>query len=347
MSRKIQIFVSSTYADLVNERRVAVETIMRAGHIPAGMELFAAGHESQIEVINAWIDESDVFMLILGGRYGTVEPITKKSYTELEYERALATGKKLFAVVLHEDYIEKKVRDGGSEMTEGVATQELKKFRRRVLSRMCRIVHDLGGIQAGIHETLQDFQRKHAFDGWIRGSRAALTERPVLTSDERAVGSLRRAWHHYHVTYRKGCRVWRYKLYDFSGHNVPGVIEHDIEVDGPHDSWHAYRLEVFARGERVVIAQRALQSTERTVIQVFPRLLARHLFTSAGVSLMEDWDGNEILTECIMSRVLLPEGIATLSPGDVPKEVEGALDEIWADGVKNLRLFGGVPDGVR
>ena len=55
MDKKLQVFVSSTYTDLILERQAAVEAILTAGHIPAGMELFAAGDESQMEVIQRWI----------------------------------------------------------------------------------------------------------------------------------------------------------------------------------------------------------------------------------------------------------------------------------------------------
>lgn len=78
MKKKLQVFISSTYTDMLVERQGAVEAILRAGHIPAGMELFAAGDESQLETILRWIDDSDVFMLILGGRYGSIEPKSKK-----------------------------------------------------------------------------------------------------------------------------------------------------------------------------------------------------------------------------------------------------------------------------
>jgi hypothetical protein len=86
--KKLQVFVSSTFSDLQEERQAAVEAILTAGHIPAGMELFAAGDESQMNVIKRWIDESDAYMLILGGRYGSIEPMTQKSYIQLEYEYA-------------------------------------------------------------------------------------------------------------------------------------------------------------------------------------------------------------------------------------------------------------------
>src|SRR5436305_9143972 len=103
MAKKLQVFVSSTYEDLRAERQAAVEAILSAGHIPAGMKLFAAGDESQMVVIRRWIDESDVFMLILGHRYGSIEPESNKSYVQLEYEYAVAQGKPLFAVVARDD----------------------------------------------------------------------------------------------------------------------------------------------------------------------------------------------------------------------------------------------------
>ena len=84
--KRLQVFVSSTFSDLKDERQAAVEAILTAGHIPAGMELFTSGDESQMDVIKQWIEESDVYLLILGGRYGSIEPKTGKSYIQLEYE---------------------------------------------------------------------------------------------------------------------------------------------------------------------------------------------------------------------------------------------------------------------
>ena len=74
MHKKLQVFVSSTYTDMILERQNAVEAILECGHIPAGMELFAADNKKQFEVIKKWIRDSDVFILILGGRYGSIEP---------------------------------------------------------------------------------------------------------------------------------------------------------------------------------------------------------------------------------------------------------------------------------
>src|SRR5437016_1241633 len=135
MKRKLQIFISSTYSDLKEERQAAVGAILKAGHTPAGMELFTSGDESQMATIKRWIDESDAFMLLLGGRYGSIEPTTSLSYTELEYDYAVASGKPFFSVVIEDGALEKKVKAFGRAVIESDYTKELAAFRKKVLSK--------------------------------------------------------------------------------------------------------------------------------------------------------------------------------------------------------------------
>jgi Domain of unknown function (DUF4062) len=169
--KKLQVFVSSTYSDLREERQAAVEAILTAGHIPAGMELFAAGDQSQMDVIKRWINESDVFLLILGGRYGSVEPKSKKSYIQLEYEYACEMGKALFAVVITEDAIEKKVKKLNRNAIEQKYPQKLEDFRKTVLSKVVRMWSDTTGIKLAILEKLPELSLRDDLVGWIRGER--------------------------------------------------------------------------------------------------------------------------------------------------------------------------------
>jgi len=106
--KRLQVFVSSTYDDLREERQAAMNAVLNAGHIPAGMEQFAAGDRSQIEVIQRWIKLSDVFMLIVGGRYGSVEATSQKSYTQLEYEYALDQKVPIIAMIITDKHLERK-----------------------------------------------------------------------------------------------------------------------------------------------------------------------------------------------------------------------------------------------
>lgn len=168
--KKLQIFISSTYTDLVNERQAAVESILRAGHIPAGMELFKAGDEAQWTVIKKWIDESDAFLLILGGRYGSIEPSTGKSYVQLEYEYAVKKNKKPFAIVISEEALKKRVVSTGKTVLEDLNCDKYYEFRKNVLlNKICRMFNDEKDVQLSIYETLKEYEMKYQFTGWVSG----------------------------------------------------------------------------------------------------------------------------------------------------------------------------------
>ncbi|HYI13555.1 MAG TPA: DUF4062 domain-containing protein [Thermoanaerobaculia bacterium] len=79
--RRLRIFVSSTRDDLLAERSVATEVIDRLRVTEfVGMERFGARPSSPVEASLAEVDFADVYVGILGSRYGEV--------TELEFRRA-------------------------------------------------------------------------------------------------------------------------------------------------------------------------------------------------------------------------------------------------------------------
>lgn len=168
LMKKFQIFVSSTFVDLIDERQAAVEAILKAGHIPAGMELFTASNQSQWSIIQKWIDESDIYMLILGGRYGSIEPTSGLSYTELEYDYALKQGKPLFAVIMKDEALEEKVKKVGSSVLESNHPQKLKDFKTKVLSYMSSFFEDNKDIKLAFHESVIGLQQENKLIGWVR-----------------------------------------------------------------------------------------------------------------------------------------------------------------------------------
>jgi Domain of unknown function (DUF4062) len=68
---KYQVFVSSTYRDLKDERDQVIKAILELGHMPVGMEMFSAAEEDQWQVIARKIDEADYYVLVLAHRYGS------------------------------------------------------------------------------------------------------------------------------------------------------------------------------------------------------------------------------------------------------------------------------------
>lgn len=186
MKKKLQVFVSSTFTDLIIERQAAVSAILKLGHIPAGMELFTANDKSQWETIKRWIDESDVYMLILGGRYGSIDPESKISYTELEYNYAVETQKPLFAVVINEDALDEKVRLNGINYIEKEYSKELIVFRKKVLSNMSSFFDDIKDIKICVMESLPQIDSDKDLSGWVSGK--DVTDTKTLVDE---IGSLK------------------------------------------------------------------------------------------------------------------------------------------------------------
>jgi Domain of unknown function (DUF4062) len=170
--KRLQVFISSTYLDLQEERQAAVEAVLESGHIPAGMELFSAGDASQLELIKQWIDESDVYMLILGGRYGTIDKASGKSYTHLEYEYAIEKEKPYFAIVISETGLDRKVEKLGRKATENDDTKAFGAFKELVTSKIVKFWDDIKDIKNQVHVKLSEYNRKEDLIGWIKGSNA-------------------------------------------------------------------------------------------------------------------------------------------------------------------------------
>jgi len=169
MRKKLQVFISSTYTDLIEERQIAVESVLNAGHIPAGMELFKSADKTQKEIIKRWIDESDVYMLILGGRYGSIDPESNLSYTHWEYNYAGEIGKPRFAVVIDNEYLESRVKEVGVSVLERTNITKYDVFILDVLSKICKFYSDLKDIKITVLESLKEYERDENLSGWVSG----------------------------------------------------------------------------------------------------------------------------------------------------------------------------------
>ena len=173
IKKRLQVFISSTFLDLKDERQAAVKAILEAGHITAGMELFTSGDESQMDVINQWIESSDVYLLILGGRYGSLEPNSKKSYTHLEYEYAMNLEKPLFACVMKDEYLDKKIgKDGigSKDIYEQNNQEKFKEFKALVMSKMVFQCNSFMYIESSILKKMIELERNDSLVGWIRSN---------------------------------------------------------------------------------------------------------------------------------------------------------------------------------
>jgi len=90
--KRYQVFVSSTFTDLQAERLEVTGALLKTLRcLPTGMELFPSSSRPPWDVIRPLLDVTDYMVLLLAGRYGSVDE-QGISFTEHEYDYAFGTG---------------------------------------------------------------------------------------------------------------------------------------------------------------------------------------------------------------------------------------------------------------
>ncbi len=179
--KRYQVFVSSTYLDLRDERQAVTAALLECDAFPAGMELFPAADDDAWTLITKVIDESDYYLLVVGGKYGSVDPVEDVSYTEKEYDYAVSKGKPVMAFVHG---------DPGSivaDKTElGDLRDKLEAFREKVkAAKHVKYWTSAEGLAGQVALTYNKFTRLYPAVGWIRADRATSTESLQALADAR------------------------------------------------------------------------------------------------------------------------------------------------------------------
>ena len=128
----MKVFVSSTYDDLKSHRSVVEASLYRSGYEFNGMEHFSAESRPPLEVCLDAVRTSDVFVGILGMKYGSCPPGKKLSYTEREYRLAYALHKPMFFFLIDEQRAKITPQDFEKDPAK---TRMLERFKRQVLQR--------------------------------------------------------------------------------------------------------------------------------------------------------------------------------------------------------------------
>jgi Domain of unknown function (DUF4062) len=167
MDKRYQIFISSTFLDLQDERQSVLKAILEIDHMPAGMELFPATDDTAWQLIREVIDSSDYYILIVGGRYGSRDE-AGLSYTEKEYDHAI-TAKKPVIPLLHENP-EALPRD--KTETDNDAWERLKRFRAKVERKhTCVYWRNADDLKAKVIVGLTAATKRHPAVGWVRADK--------------------------------------------------------------------------------------------------------------------------------------------------------------------------------
>jgi hypothetical protein len=169
VSKKYQIFISSTFSDLQEERQLALKAILDLDHIPSGMEAFPAIDMEQFEYIKKVIDECDYYLLIIGARYGSTDT-NGVSFTEREFDYAISKNKTVIAL-LHNDVQSLPKRNFDADPA---LESRLNTFRDKVKSgRMVRLWNNRDQLVSAMMQAIIKAIATYPANGWIRGDEVA------------------------------------------------------------------------------------------------------------------------------------------------------------------------------
>lgn len=98
-----RIFVSSTYEDMIPYREAVSDALTSMDHLPIGMEHFVSSPDRPLDVCLTDVRRCQLYIILVGMRYGSIDEETGKSFTELEYEEAVKNKIPTLAFVINEN----------------------------------------------------------------------------------------------------------------------------------------------------------------------------------------------------------------------------------------------------
>jgi hypothetical protein len=169
MDKKYQVFVSSTYEDLQEERKKVMEALLKMNCFPVGMEHFNASDNSQWDVIKSIIDECDYYVLIIAGRYGSIDEETGKSYTQKEYEYAIQHDIPVISFIHKQSNKLPKDKCDNKE-------QELASFKELAKKKLCRYYENADDLASQVVLSLIQLIKTHPRIGLVKASQISTAE---------------------------------------------------------------------------------------------------------------------------------------------------------------------------
>ncbi|MGE8350142.1 MAG: DUF4062 domain-containing protein [Pseudomonas protegens] len=165
MEKRYQVFVSSTFIDLQEARKEVMQALLELDCIPSGMELFPAADEDQWSLIKKVIDDSDYYIVILAGRYGSIGP-DGYSYTEMEYRYATEIGKPVIGFVhRNPGQLPANICEATNEGKE-----KLSEFRTLVQKKLCRFWDSPSDLGSQVSRSLVQLIKSKPAIGWVRAN---------------------------------------------------------------------------------------------------------------------------------------------------------------------------------
>lgn len=186
--KKYQIFISSTYTDLIEARSKIIENILCLNHFPIGMEMFSADDDEQWETIKETINQSDYYIIIIGHRYGSLITDGSISYTEKEYDYALSLGLPILVFIRDRNAA---IKPSEQEHEPKIVAKLEAFINKAKKNKMCDFWTNIDELGTKIVIALSKIFTKKPGIGWVRAdnmiSPEVATEISKLSQENRSL----------------------------------------------------------------------------------------------------------------------------------------------------------------
>jgi protein-tyrosine phosphatase len=162
---KNTVFLSSVSSEFEDLRKKILHTILVGGYFPISMEYFTSSADEITSKLKQYISDCDYFVILLGKKSGSIDSLTRKSYTEIEYDIAIDLGLKPIVFC-------KSVND---------QEESVKNFIDKIkISQKClwHTWNDDAEIPAAVVLALKDAEKSDPRPGWRRGIQIEVCQSP-------------------------------------------------------------------------------------------------------------------------------------------------------------------------
>jgi hypothetical protein len=126
----VRVYVSSTFLDLADCRKVVHTTLRKLRQDDVAMEYYVAESDRPVDVCLRDVRESELYIGLFAWRYGYVPDGYTQSITELEYRAAMDAGIPCLIFLLREDAMWPR-----NMVDRGAAADSIEAFRAELGAR--------------------------------------------------------------------------------------------------------------------------------------------------------------------------------------------------------------------
>jgi len=155
MTELYRAMISSTTKDMLAHRQQALDACIRQDFFPVMMEHLPPSPDDAVRRSLDLVDEADVYVLVLGLRYGEIPSGYEKSYTHLELDRAVERGIPILVLLTSPRHLFAE-----ADVDVGAAGERVRRLREEVRRHGVSYFSSPEDLRSQLIDGLSDIRRR-------------------------------------------------------------------------------------------------------------------------------------------------------------------------------------------